>query len=160
MIQSIASELYIRKNYRTFLSNWTFSCHAFLQRGVYEYWVSWKYLARISGQTFSTLTTRSATNASSVACFSPTKNLSKTMLPDLFRIKRPCLTWRLSKNKVPIKKLWCSVYLPASCAIAGVIKTDTMFARATEVSKETVNNIPYSRYPSMIRAFLHLNYRK
>lgn len=37
MIQCIASELYVRKNYLTFLSNWTFSCHALLQRGVYEY---------------------------------------------------------------------------------------------------------------------------
>lgn len=160
MIQCIASEVYVRKNYLTFLSNWTFSCHALLQRGVYEYWVSWKNLARISGQTFRTLTTRSATNASSVACFSPTKNLSKTMLPDLFRIKRPCSAWRLSKKKKCQLRNSDAVYLPASCAIAGVMETDTMFARATEVSKETVNKIPYSRYPSVIRAFLHLNYRK
>lgn len=56
-----------------------------------------------------------------------------------------------------MKKTRLAVYLPASCAIAGVMKTDAMLTRATEASKETVNKIPYSRYPSMIRVFFHLN---
>lgn len=54
----------------------------------------------------------------------------------------------------------CAVYLPASCAIAGIMKTDTMLTGAAEVDEEAVNKITYSRYPSLIRAFLHLNSKK
>lgn len=81
------------------------------------------------------------------------------MLPDLFRIKMPSSARGLSK-KVQIKKHWQSVYLPASCAIAGIMETDTMFTGATEVNKETMHKFPYSRYPSMIGVFFHLNYKK
>lgn len=41
-------------------------------------------------------------------------------------------------------------YSPASSAKAGIVKTDAMLTRATEVQKETVNKFPYGRYPSML----------
>lgn len=67
----------------TFLRSFTLSCQVVLRRGVYAYWVSLKYLGRISGLAFSTSTTRSATSSSSTACFRPTKNWSRTRLPAL-----------------------------------------------------------------------------
>lgn len=101
-----------QKRSLTFLSNWTLSCQALLSRGVYEYWVSWKYLARMSGLTFRTLTTSCATKSSSVACFSPTKNWSKMMLPALCGSK---ILWSVKGPSRRVKsKLDTSVtHLPA-----------------------------------------------
>lgn len=84
LIQITKSNQKIYKGTRlTFLSREMLSCQAFAIRGENENWVSLKYLVNISGLAFRTLTTRSATISSSVACFNLTRNCRRTMFPAL-----------------------------------------------------------------------------
>lgn len=42
------------------------------------------------------------------------------------------------------------IYLPASCAEAGIVKADAVLTRAAQVEEEAVDKFPDDRYPSML----------